>query len=588
MKWLVVGNFQDKSPGIKSFGMMKKATLTVLFLSVILSGCAGNVMPVDVVGGDLSEVSAGDVASDSSPDIDGHDEGRGDVEVIDLTDVSGDTDAVMPDAPDDADGENSDVVNDSADVDPVDVGVDVAGDVYDPGPWPAAAPDSGFRRHGRFILDEQSRAVLLHGINVSNYAKYAPDMLPWHTEENFRQLAAVGFDSIRLQTYWAAIMPQEGVIDEVYLDKYAALVEAAGNAGLTVIVDMHQDIFGVGFLEDGAPRWACDESYYASYVPVQPWSMNYLADEVQACFDNFYSNNATFDRFIEAWVAVADRVKDIPAVVGFDLLNEPNWGNASAYTFMRDIWIPRMEQLSEALLAAAPGRLVFMEPTTLSITLGAPELVRPTTVNEAVFAPHFYHPSVHEGEAYERATNYDLVELAVTAMSISAEAMGHLPVWVGEFGGPWNAGGFDQYMGDIFMNMYRMNAGWAVYSDDLTNDDGFGIRLADGSFKPDAIRILAHPRAVRVPGPVLLQEIDRDLKSYSLRFQWVADAALELWGGYPDGQLPLGPCVHVEGDDECAVCTRPEVTPAGLWSCERPLAANADAIWEVEMLPAPL
>lgn len=455
---------------------------------------------------------------------------------------------------------------------------DASGDVpFDPGPWPA--PSGAWSRHGRHLVDPRGRLAMLHGANVSNHAKYAPDLLTWHDEAAFRDLAAIGLDSVRLLTFWAAVMPEDGVIDNAYLDAYVAKIDAAAAAGLDVVVDMHQDLFGVGFGEDGAPRWACDASNYETYVPRSPWYLNYLSDEVMACFDDFYGDPALFGKFVDAWVAVAERVKDHPAVVGFDLLNEPNWGSYDVDRFLPDLWLPLQEQLADALAAAAPGKLVFLEGGTLYLTMGVPEPARPTRLDRVAFAPHFYHNAVHDGGAYDRDAMFALVDDALSAMRHTADVLGRVPVWVGEFGGPWSVPGFDAYMTDLFTGMAARGFGWSVYCDDRSGEDGFGIRDLDGAIRPGPAALLAHPKVRRVPGPVLEHALAPDLSAVRVVFRWEVDAPLVLWSAANAVPGASPPEVRsVASPETKAPCARPEGGPDGLWECPRP--AGATGAWE--------
>ncbi|MBM4394755.1 MAG: hypothetical protein FJ087_03585 [Deltaproteobacteria bacterium] len=47
--------------------------------------------------------------------------------------------------------------------------------------------------------------------------------------------------------------------------------------------------------------------------------VNYLDPHVKACYDRLRSDDALFQRYVEAWIAVARRVKGDPVVLGFDL-----------------------------------------------------------------------------------------------------------------------------------------------------------------------------------------------------------------------------------------------------------------------------
>jgi len=537
-----------------------------LLLLAFVAGCAGAGEGVADPGAsppDAFEPTDGAMHDVSLPDA-----ADRDLDALEVEEVADDARGDIPDdlrSPDGADADE-DATGDAGDV------------PFDPGPWPEAP--AGWSRHGTYLLDPQGRVALLHGANVSNYAKYAPGYLTWHDRAAFDDLAAIGLDSVRLLTFWAAVMPEDGVVDTDYLDAYVARIDAANAAGLDVVVDMHQDVFGVGFGEDGAPRWACDESRYASYVPQQPWYLNYLSDEVRACFDDFYGDSERFGKFVDAWVALAERVKDHPGVVGFDLLNEPNWGNFPVDRFLPDLWLPLQEQLADALAEVAPEKMVFVEGGTLYLTMGVPEPARATRLERVAFAPHFYHMSVHDGGSYERDTMFDAIDAALSSMRGTADVLGHVPVWVGEFGGPWSVPGFDAYMTDLFTGMASRGFGWAVYCDDRSGEDGFGIRDEAGAIRPAAAALLGHPKVRRVPGPIREQVLADDLSTHRVAFAWEADAPVELWVPEPAEGAAAAPVVHrIEPAGAEASCEHPDGTPDGVWTCPRP--ADASGVWEV-------
>ncbi|MCC6645048.1 MAG: hypothetical protein IT374_05680, partial [Polyangiaceae bacterium] len=64
--------------------------------------------------------------------------------------------------------------------------------------YPLPAPGPGFHRADERILDADGRSLVLHGVNVANAAKYAPDLLPWQSAADFEALAAAGLDTVRL------------------------------------------------------------------------------------------------------------------------------------------------------------------------------------------------------------------------------------------------------------------------------------------------------------------------------------------------------------------------------------------------------
>mgnify|MGYP001815874457 CR=1 FL=1 len=81
------------------------------------------------------------------------------------------------------------------------------------------------------------------------------------------------------------------------------------------------------------PEWAIeDDDLPFEQHPV--WSFNYFAPAVMAAFDNFfdYAGEHAYlqDHFADAWVEVVKRFKNHPAVLGYDILNEPSPGSVYA------------------------------------------------------------------------------------------------------------------------------------------------------------------------------------------------------------------------------------------------------------------
>jgi len=110
------------------------------------------------------------------------------------------------------------------------------------------------------LLDSFGRYVTFHGINLSGSNKFPhteqfPDVgdevsyvgKPFPAEDAdhyFSRLAALGFNSVRLLAIWEGIEPYaKGEYDEAYLDYYEEMIRVAGEHGLYVLVDMHQDLF---------------------------------------------------------------------------------------------------------------------------------------------------------------------------------------------------------------------------------------------------------------------------------------------------------------------------------------------------------
>lgn len=183
----------------------------------------------------------------------------------------------------------------------------------------------------RFI-DAEGRQVLLHGMNVISKSKQE-NYLSWHRLEDFAKMRAWGMNCIRLGILWDGIEPKPGEYDETYLDGVAERVAWAAEHELYVFLDMHQDLFSVLY-SDGAPAWATlheDKPHHRGAV----WSDSYLTSPaVQVAFDNFWANAPApdgvgiQDHYAAAWRHVAERFANNPAIIGYDIMNEPFEGTS--------------------------------------------------------------------------------------------------------------------------------------------------------------------------------------------------------------------------------------------------------------------
>jgi len=198
---------------------------------------------------------------------------------------------------------------------------------------PAVGSDYLTVKAGR-ILDPAGRQVILHGINLGGKHKGSQYMSE-HTASDFARMRDWGFNCVRLLIIWAAIEPEPGRIDEDYLRRIDERIAWAKANGLYVLVDMHQDLWGEKCAGgDGAPAWATLDDGRPDYRLGVVWSDGYLVSPmIQTAFDNFWANKAgpegigVQDRFARVWQVVARRYAHEPAVIGYDLLNEPFIGS---------------------------------------------------------------------------------------------------------------------------------------------------------------------------------------------------------------------------------------------------------------------
>lgn len=198
-----------------------------------------------------------------------------------------------------------------------------------------AAPDGGgafVQVSGNRFLDAAGREILLHGVSIISKSK-TEGYTSWHTEADFARLKEWGMNCIRLGVLWDGLEPEPGQYDVAYLTRIDERIAWAKANGLFVLLDMHQDLFGVQF-SDGAPRWATI-SRNKPHFRGQVWSDSYLiSPAVQQAFDSFWENSPAPDgvgiqeHYARLWRMLATRYAGETAVLGYDLMNEPFMGSS--------------------------------------------------------------------------------------------------------------------------------------------------------------------------------------------------------------------------------------------------------------------
>jgi endoglycosylceramidase len=192
------------------------------------------------------------------------------------------------------------------------------------------------RTRGQNLVDSQGRVVFFNGINLvykgtrpadGNYQFY-PD---WE-EDMYERLAAMGINILRFGILWAAMEPQPGQYDMDYFAFVKGEMDKAQACGISIILDMHQDLYAQRF-SDGAPDWAVLTDH--PYEDFDLWSDAYLySPAVQESLDKFWTNarpegldKGLIDHYADLWSHIAAYFGGHPALVGYDILNEPAPGS---------------------------------------------------------------------------------------------------------------------------------------------------------------------------------------------------------------------------------------------------------------------
>ncbi len=409
------------------------------------------------------------------------------------------------------------------------------------------------------------------------------------TAADAQSLASLGFTVVRLGIVWEGLepgppgvgandprycaphragtrFPALGQADpyrpaavQAYLARTDQIVQLLSDAGLRVIIDMHQDAYGSAFSDrrgplpwngEGAPWWATCTDHRA-FAGRSYWGLAYGALSVEAAIDHFWLNDVRGDlqgQFARVWQAVAEHYRDNPDVIGYEVFNEPT--NLSTPDFNRELQCayagpahaPRscahsgVQALRDGLIgtiqAADPTHLVFFEPM-LSASFKASNAVgitEPLRFSNLVFAFHVYGtpPKQVFGCPYTiclKSERKSLARLVTQRSRIRTLQPGGPPMIMDEFGGGPSIPDIAQVA-----ELARHDAlSWSYWSalqlHDPTGAPGENL-LNDrtGEPWPEKARVLAGPYALATAGTPGPSSFDPARRSF--RFAYTVDPAV--------------------------------------------------------------
>jgi hypothetical protein len=257
------------------------------------------------------------------------------------------------------------------------------------------------RIEGSWFKDSESRTLLLRGVNLGGSSKvprqpdgatHRADSFYEHravsfvgrpfplaeADEHFSRLREWGLTFIRFLVTWEAIEHAgPGRYDQEYLDYVSAVIEKAGEYGIRLFIDPHQDVWSRFTGGDGAPGWtleavgfdlpslketgaAMTHQAHGDPYPWLIWPTNANKLAAATMFTLFFAGNdfapeTRIDgepvqdylqrHYIAAIQQLAKRLRNMPHVAGYDTMNEPLRG-----------WIG-IEDLTRAKVLVAKGEV---------------------------------------------------------------------------------------------------------------------------------------------------------------------------------------------------------------------------------------
>ncbi|MDR2525215.1 MAG: cellulase family glycosylhydrolase [Oscillospiraceae bacterium] len=414
---------------------------------------------------------------------------------------------------------------------------------------------------GLRFVDAQGRERIFHGLNLKT--SHGCGSLALLDEAFFCRARALGQNCLRLGVHWEMLEPEPGQYNEDALRQIDAVFALAEQYGVYIFLDMHQDLyggFGIGN-GGGAPLWATVADGHKRGKTRIVWSEGYyLSRAVHRAFTHFWNNDPVCGRglqehFAALWQMLARRYADHPALLGYDLFNEPFPGDggkvfrklifkavrAAAFSpavhrvrfikafcnketrphaffdaltpelfhkvtkagwksldrFYREKYTPFVQRVTNAIREVTPKGIIIIEHSywsNIGIPFSGAVPVDPVGQSEAtVYSPHSYDLLV-DTPAYRYASNARLAFFFDEARR--AQERLQIPVLVGEWGGGGEGESFFphiRFLLDYFDGFLWSNA-YFTYT--------------DGLFAQPIMRLLSRPYPVAVNGELLRIQYD--------------------------------------------------------------------------------
>jgi len=232
-------------------------------------------------------------------------------------------------------------------------------------------------KNGNFV-DNKERTITFRGINVAGSSKipfstnchenttlckdvsFVGRPFPLETADfHLRRLQQWGFNLIRLIVTWEALEHEgPGIYDLKYIAYITEIIKKAASYGISIVIDPHQDVWSRFTGGDGAPLWTLEMAGfntqnfnetnaalvyedYTAEIPSMIWPTNYTKLASATMFTLFFGGNDFAPKtkikgipiqaylqqhYIAAYLKLANALKSLPNVIGFEVMNEPHPG----------------------------------------------------------------------------------------------------------------------------------------------------------------------------------------------------------------------------------------------------------------------
>ncbi len=396
-----------------------------------------------------------------------------------------DDDATPPITADDNDNDND---NDNDDQSPDDDASPADDDASPPESYP--------------LLDAEGRTLILHGANFQPIEDGGQAV-------DYQRMAAWGFNAVRMVLTWEGLEPEQGAYDETYLpDVVEPQVQFAYEAGLHVILNMHQYHWSKCCGGMGMPDWTCQD---IGDPPLEWLWQSGL----------FWNHDDYVAGFAAAWGKVAEYFAGDDRVFAYDLFNEPLAGLRTLPWLMdNQLLRPLYEQMIAAIRAFDAAPRLFIEPPMISL-IGFPFTMTPIDAAGLIYSPHLYPGTISDGGDYDFPESLLENQLDLRQRESVTQKT---PLLIGETGIASSVAHAEQYARDAVDLFEADLASWTWWT---FHYDAGGMGLCEVSGQPKDLfyRHLAQPYPRLTAGVLQSFQFAADTAAFTVAFDNRPDLA---------------------------------------------------------------
>ncbi len=373
-----------------------------------------------------------------------------------------------------------------------------------------------------FIHADDGSIMIMHGFNIISSGKDHPLRIGNMEKDDYLRLTERwGFNAVRLLVFWDGIEPEKGKYDYEYLARVKERLDWCEEAGLKVILDMHQDLYAVRFGGDCAPKWAIIDDG-EPFEMQTPWELNYFQPAVKAALTNFWNPEKGHPELQEHFInAMAEAVKYLgkhPSVIGIDLFNEPTLATVDGFLNLEEKYLtPFYQKAIDKIRTIDNDMWIFFEPTAFGPNQGfGSELGKLTDPRKGgqrlVYFPHLYTLDLDVNGEYMGKPTYINAWAHIRQKEYKKF---NTPMLIGEFG-TGNGPGTLEFIEETCEMCDKITGGWFWWD----YDGSWSLWDHKNNKEFPKAKVLDRPYPRMIAGTSPLFGHDPKTNTFSLEMEW--------------------------------------------------------------------